>query len=176
MLLNNNTNQNNSLIKTEIDNWYENYLIDYSDYLEDVIFCGERSIKDSGGWVLNQGSFNNSLVFSGGEDNSLFCQNVINQFSTKNEKALLSYPISLMNVSEMRLLNYISLRKTNANYWLLSPFQFGFYSSVYYVSGTGGVANSNVSYEYGIRPSVSLKPGTTYRLGDGSKNNPYIIE
>ena len=36
--------------------------------------------------------------------------------------------------------------------------------------------SSHVSSQSGIRPSVSLKPEIEYTEGDGSKNNPYIID
>ncbi len=30
--------------------------------------------------------------------------------------------------------------------------------------------------EIGVRPVISLKPGTMYTLGDGSRDNPYIVD
>ena len=35
---------------------------------------------------------------------------------------------------------------------------------------------TRVQGSYGVRPAVSLMPGTIVISGDGSKNNPYIVE
>ena len=35
---------------------------------------------------------------------------------------------------------------------------------------------SNITYNLGIRPSISLKSRIKYNEGDGSKDNPYIID
>ena len=40
----------------------------------------------------------------------------------------------------------------------------------------GTIGNINASSNGGVRPVVSLKPGTLYISGNGSKNNPYIVE
>ena len=37
-------NISDSAIKVGIDKWYEKYLSSYSGYLEDTVFCNDRSI------------------------------------------------------------------------------------------------------------------------------------
>lgn len=44
------------------------------------------------------------------------------------------------------------------------------------VNSTGNLNNNNVNNSNGTRPSVSLAPGTRTVAGDGTVNDPYIIE
>lgn len=46
----NNDGSVGSTAYTELNTWYSNNLSSYSDYLEDTIFCNDRSISDIGGW------------------------------------------------------------------------------------------------------------------------------
>ena len=102
--------------------------------------------------------------------------------SINNPKARLKYPIGLLTSQEVLLFeDYSILQEGNdpwsTSYWLINPANF--YNSRTYVRsvnpsgypGIGFVANT-----YGVRPVVSLKPGTRYNVGDGSKNNPYVID
>jgi len=63
--------------------------------------------------------------------------------------------------------------------WLASPNYFNNNNnangrSVY---ADGSLSNRDyVSDAYGVRPAVSLKPGTEYTGGDGSMANPYKVE
>ena len=175
MLSSDDVNQTNSTIKTYIDTWYQNNMTSYTSKLEDTIFCSNRSIMYLGGWNPNGGVTNNILQFQDRYYNTdLSCVNITDQFSMNNEKAHLTYPIGLMSFSEAFLLNNRKLIITGGSYWLGSPYAFengNAYGrredlSDYYI----------VSNAYGVRPAISLKPGTNYTGGDGSKNNPYIVE
>ena len=67
--------------------------------------------------------------------------------------------------------------KTGSYYWAGSPSYFnnnGAYE--YYVDSYGYLGSNRVDLTYGVRPAVSLIPGTVYSDGDGSKNNPYVVE
>ena len=44
------------------------------------------------------------------------------------------------------------------------------------VSSIGRATSARCDRLYGLRPMVSLKNGTLYTSGDGTVNNPYIIE
>ena len=65
MLYDDNVNTNNSPIKTVVDNWYQNNLVDYTEYLEDTIYCNNRvqSNSDNNGWNPNTGIPTNTLSF-----------------------------------------------------------------------------------------------------------------
>ena len=181
MLYNDGVNTIDSTIKTGIDLWYEKYLLEYSDYLEDTIFCNDRSQSNSStnGWNLNGGSVSiKQMIFFGSND--LSCPNTTDQFSILNSKAKLKYKAGLISYREMELLNNSNIRKTGKFYWLSSPYHFGqWYAydwSVYGDDDSRSGAGYLVSAPAGMRPAISLKPDTEYVDGDGSMANPYIVE
>ena len=178
MLSESSVNTNNSTMKSGVDAWYESTLSNYSDYIEDTIYCNDRSISQLGGWNPNGGSVSSILYFKNYNLNDdLSCTNETDKFSTENEKAKLKYKVGLMTSSEMYLLNNYTLRKTGNYYWLASPSYFYYnYADGRFVYSGGLIDYSIVNFTYGVRPAVSLTPGTEYTSGEGSMESPYIIE
>lgn len=179
MLHDNGVNQVNSTMKSGVDAWYKHYLLeDYDDYIEDTIFCNDRSIRALNGWNPDGGSTTADLQFKEYNVTSdLSCTNTTDQFSISNNNAKLTYKVGLMSSPEMNILNNSNARKTGQYYWLASPYCF-------YNSSAGGriVSSLGDMYDYyvgnanGVRPAVSLTPGIEYSDGDGSMANPYKVE
>ena len=180
MLSADDVNKNESIIKKGIDAWFETTLIDYSDYLEDTIFCNDRSIYDLKGWNPNGGHASWVTTLSFKNDNKstdLSCANETDKFSTANSKAKLKYKVGLMSSPEIYLMNRSILRKTGQRYWLISPHSFTWYGSYSrYVDFSGDILSNNITLSYGVRPAISLIPGIEYSSGDGSMENPYVID
>lgn len=66
---------------------------------------------------------------------------------------------------------------TNKKYWLLSSFTFyNKVASVFAVSSNGAIMGIREDEYPGVRPSISLKSNTAITTGDGTANNPYIVE
>ncbi len=170
-------NKTDSAIKSYIDAWYENNLIEYSSKIENTIYCNNRSIKNLGGWNPNGGSFINNLLFANNSSKyDLSCNNVTDQFSLNNDKAKLKYSISLISYEEFNNINNSSLLN-NGWYWTLSPNFFA--GDGAYVRGIifGETNGSNkVSKSATVRPAISLKNDTYIKEGTGSESNPWIIE
>ena len=176
-------NTNNSIIKNGIDAWYKHYLYnDYNQYIEDTIFCNNRSIQAKNGWDDNDNLSNPRLQFNENTiKNDLSCTNITDQFSISNNYAQLTYKIGLMSVSEANIMYSYKLRNTGQSYWLISPRDFyclegyGAYGS--YADPSGVLTYFRpVTYGEGLRPSISLIPGIMYTDGDGSKEHPYVIK
>ena len=183
MLYADDVNKNDSTIKTYIDSWYENNLASYEDKLEDTVFCNDRSMSNesSNGWNPNGGSTTTYLQFKNvnTSNQSLVCANETDRFSMSNPEAKLKYPIGLLSFPELRLAGYGSSHYfNNRQYvWLASPIYFDYYH-VAYVWGvvTSGWDYNHVNLSRGVRPSVSIKPGTSFSSGDGSYTSPFVIE
>ena len=179
MLNSNNLNTTNSIIKTTVDNWYENNLNNYENYLEDTIWCNDRNIKKLGGWDPNGGELFSPLEFN--VANSLICQNEKDSFMKSNSKAQLTYPIGLITNYEA-LIAANSWNSSNVDWWLNSPLSFSLRANsetiIYfaYYDHRGIVRNQSAHDAISVRPAVSLKAGTEYIDGDGSMNNPYIVD
>lgn len=170
-----NANTNDSKIKTIIDSWYSKKLSTYVSYLESTIFCNNRTIKSLGGFDPSvSGSISNPLEF--GTNSSLLCSSIYDSFSTDNNKAKLQYPIGLLTKAEAELINVSKGIVSGSLYWLLSPYAIYGYNSNYYVSHSGSIGYNIVKSSYGVRPVITLKGSLKYTTGDGSMNNPYVIE
>lgn len=182
MLYANDVNKNDSTIKAYIDNWYENNLASYEDKLEDTVFCNDRSMSNesSNGWNPNGGSTSTTLQFKNDSisNKSLVCANETDSFSMSNVKAKLKHPIGLLSSPEIRLASYGSSHYFNngQNGWLASPYYFNSSYALGGVVGTSGWGDGFVNDSRGVRPSVSIKPGTSFSSGDGSYTSPFVIE
>lgn len=185
MLYDNNINKNNSKIKTVIDYWFENNMTKYTNYLEDEIWCNNRSMnnKNENGWNSNGGKLSVDLSFNSSADSSnLTCPNRVDRFTVNstNGNGNLTYPVGLITKQEQTL-SYVSGKSplaTGNYYWTLSP--AGFYNSSYIaygysVSGSGVDSLSIINGNSGVRPAISLRSGIGYSRGDGSINSPYFI-
>ncbi len=172
-------NQKDSIVKRWVDFWYQYNMSDYSSYLEDTIYCNNRTFSDLAGWNRNGGDVTTSSSFAAP---SLTCQAVTDQFSVSNPKAQLTYPVGLLTKTEYDMLNYHTTSSVRSeSYWLMTPSYLYYYRSdvstggpVVYV-GNYTHTTSNIGWGVGIRPVISLKPGLGYSSGDGSKENPYVV-
>lgn len=170
-----NTNTNDSKIKTIIDTWYSKKLSTYASYLESTIFCNNRTIKSLGGFDPSvSGSISNPLEF--GTNSSLLCSSIYDSFSTDNSKAKLKYPIGLLTKTEAELINVSKGIVSDSAYWLLSPHLIYAHNTNYFVSNNGNISWYYVDSSHDVRPVITLKGSLKYTTGDGSKNNPYVIE
>ena len=181
MLYNNDVNTINSTMKSGVDAWYKHYLLeDYDDYIEDTIFCNDRTQRnaDANGWNPNGGSVSTYMYFKEYNVTSDFsCTNTTDRFSVSNPSAALTYKVGLMSSPEMNILNNNNARKTGQWYWLASPYLFNTGSGAFgrFVVTNGSMNYYYVNYTNGVRPTISLKPGTIYSNGDGSMTNPYVV-
>ena len=181
MLYASNVNTKNSLIKAAIDAWYAKYLSPYDSYIEDTIFCNDRTLKTKGGWDSNGGLITNRLYFQESTaSKDLSCDRATDQFSTLNPAARLTYKVGLPSIPEMNLFNNNKARSvgnsTFHSYWLATPNSYGVGVSSSRVYYSGYIENSLTTSVQGIRPSISLIPGITYTKGDGSMASPFVIE
>jgi len=182
------TNTKNSAIKTTIDKWYEENMINYTKYLEDTVWCNDRSMGNSNGWTKD-GNANNSLYYSFSirRRPDINCSNKNDAFTVGEEhgNGALTYPVALLTGDEMILAgggmgnsNDEYYLYTTNNYWGLSSYLFNYESvaSVVQISYAGQLSEWNVGIFMGVRPSVSLISGTKLEGGDGTASDPYTLE
>ena len=187
------TNTNDSNAKKIIDTWYENNINNYTNKLEDTIWCNDRSIVDLGGWNPNGGDLTKNFIFATRQRSnyalnessiknqpSLICANRNDSFtvSSSNGNGALTYPVAMLTVDEMvfagGVANIVSTFYLNnrSKYWSMSPFTSSFPNWFEIDNSLIQFSDSSV----GIRPSVSLKPGTLVASGTGTVLDPYVIE
>ena len=208
-----NPNQYSSAVKGDkdtpdtVDYWYYNNieLKDYSKYIEDTVYCNDRSIYLLGGLDPNGDNIDNSTLYFGPSyrGTSEFyreskgnpdtkCPRDIDKFTVSNSigNGKLDYPVGLITSDEARFAgensgasspyNYL---KTDAYYWTMSPVRFlnnGPAKAYVGIMCAAGYIGGIEVYSYwnvgGIRPVISLKPDTRIDQGDGTVNDPYQIE
>ena len=188
------SNNNDSVIKTKIDSWYEENIKDteYEQYLSDTLFCNDRSFASN-----NTGTGNGVVEtcyrwyygpwdISGQQFPKLICSQQNDRFTVNNEKIgnrNLTYAIALATVDEILLAggyndsNYNYYLYTGTAYWTMSP--SGFIGGVARIRNmhTAGAADyfDDVNYSrLGVRPVINLKPNSL-KSGDGTALNPYML-
>ena len=186
MLYSANVNNKNSIIKSNIEWWFQERFSKYENYLEDVIYCNDRSTSSLGGWDPNSGviSFNDQNVFlkfnnynlnSMISNINLYCQNEQDRFTKSSDKGngKLSYPIGLLSIQEA----FLTLNLQSEDQFYLSPMLFdnqGAKVSTYNTVNEKLNYNSVTQNKY-ILPVISLKPGTEFTTGNGSIDAPYYV-
>ncbi|MBQ3511110.1 MAG: hypothetical protein IJA30_02290 [Bacilli bacterium] len=185
-------NRTDSKIKTTIDNWYKAKMNLYTNYLEDTVWCNDRTFHSSGPLYDKDTSGAGGTIFIAYNRNyntfkpSITCSNTRDSFTVNstNGNGKLFYPVGLLTADEMTLAGSGSRGYNTSNYlyigydyWSLSPCSFnGDIVRFHYLSENGYLGHLGIHYDFLVRPSVSLKPGTYVSTGDGSVSNPYIVE
>ena len=180
-------NTNSSTIKTAIDTWYQNNLVNYSSIIADSGFCGDRSLVSGTGigktntnyGADNRINTNKTPQFKCPQTNDLYTTAT----SAKGNKAL-TYPIGLITADEVAYAGEVIYRQnteyylyTGSWYWTMSPFSSGSNANVWSVNTIGRLYSFYVYEEGGVRPAINLK--STAEIidgGNGTLNNPYVIK
>ena len=184
MLYNEDVNTNDSTIKSAIDYWYSNNITQYTDYLEDTVWCNDRSMSNqsTNGWNPNGGSTSTYLNFkSNGNSSNLTCQNRNDRFSVNKENGngALKYPVGLITRQEQGLSSYGggSPLVSGNSYWGITPSYFdNSFALGEYIPFSVSFDSQFISQPLSVRPAVSLRAGLEYINGDGSSDTPYVID
>ncbi len=181
------TNTTNSKVKDLVDTWYEQNMIDYTDYLEDTVWCNDRSMvsKSTNGWNPNGGNVEELALLTGMKrldetprKLSLTCSNKNDSFtvSEKTGNGALKYPVGLVTADEIVLAGNPGSSYMNSGYaWTMTPAYYGTnYTRVYHI-GSGLTDNSAIN-KFGARPSISLIKDTLVIGGNGTSDSPYRLD
>ena len=197
-------NTNNSTIKTYIDNWYKTYLNSYTDYLQDTIYCNDRSVTPvssfAGMELTGNGTGITVTAYSNLTRNyvnnpavpSLKCTNINDRFTinTSNGNGALTYPVGLITTDEIVLAGGITFDIadksyiTNQNYYLFNNFRYWSMTPGVFAGGNAlvgdvfddGIVNFvGVNGDFAVRPVVSLRPDAISG-GIGTMSNPFTVD
>lgn len=184
-------NEEDSTIKTIIDTWYQNNLLNkqdssgkkYSDYLQDTTFCNDRSLYIGNGYKMTTTQYGPYGRIAKTKEATLLCTQDSDRFSVANGN--LTYPISLLTIDEAVLAGgiYNAINKHHYLYsgyafWTMSP---GYFNTSYGRSGvwrmtdTGNLSTNSVANIQGVRPVINIKPDVEIITGTGTPEDPYVI-
>ena len=184
-----------------LKDWYDNsFTENQRNELADVIWCNDKRI--SGSYSLNNSLFMAKIRIDGDGNSaniapSLVCfssgdSNLLSRFTASDitngngtlKSGLKEYKIGLLTADEVAYAGgvyssnnnkfYLYGHSNNASSWLLTPSSS---NMVYTLDGYNGTIGLNtVNTSVGIRPVVALSQNTKIVAGDGSLDNPYVVE
>ena len=188
-------NTNNSVMKNNLDNWYDENLLDYTEFIADSGFCGDRSLT-SGTGIGTATSYygaygrlvsNKTPSFKCTNDNDLYTTST----SEYGNKALTN-PVGLITADEVAYAGGVSSGTsgssntnyylyTGSNYKIFSPYGYfndsGTVRAVLFGVDTNGVLRrfSNTTTAHGVRPVINIKKDVELE-GTGTNEDPFRIE
>ena len=211
----NNTGAQDNISKSSIleylETWYgtninkvveENSTEKYSDYLADVIWCGDKSRSSGPGYgqsgearsnfssygrLSTLSSANPTLICpdEGLEGSPTISKYTVEATEENKGNGDLDYPIGLITIDEAAFAggaynfsNNSYYLATGSLYWTMSPSIFN--GSTANVWGVRDSASFSYGYHVndgsgGVRPAVSLKGAAMVESGDGTISTPYVI-
>ena len=190
-------NINKSVILQKLETWYKNNLKTYESVIADTVWCNDKAnVTDTtynpGGWSnVNGLGYGTNVTYyivtqrlvsksnsAGGTGPSLKCNGELSEITSKvglitaDELAFAGYAYGKNNTT-----TYLQENATSDYWWSLSPVVFdGGYAFVLDVSGGEGSFGIGFVFAAGVvRTSISLR-STTNVTGDGTSENPFIVE
>ncbi len=190
----NTENKNPSNIKTAVDKWYENTILDteFEAMLEDTVWCNNRLVKYKNGWDTN-GNSANFLYFKETyvhyRDPEVTCSRMQDRFTVSEDvgNGKLSYPVGLLTADETTLggsgsfycHSSDSYLNAGIEWWTMTPRGYNEnYAYNYTVDDEGelGTSYNVVRNSFYVRPALSLNYDVFVVGGDGDLYNPYQID
>ena len=178
-------NTNNSTIKTMLENWYANNLLQYNDYIEDTNYCNDRSMSEKtiSDVVYSKNGYGTSITGYDFLDkiNTYACLNSKDKFNVKNKQN--AYPIGLITANEAMFSGITTASgktatpflSNSAQYWTMSPAYFDGTNANNYIVNDYYLSPVTVDTVAGVRPVIALKSTATVISGNGSLSSPYKI-
>ena len=168
----------NSEAKTQLENWYQTNIGSKSDLAKNVV---------SDNYYCEQAKVKRASYFTSENANMTTYTSYIPNFKCTtdgNNKGLVNASVGLITYDEVVYAGgYYGQDNSNyylynlSNWWTMSPVGFVSGSSgVWGVSGYGYITDGNVSNSYFLRPVLNLTADTQISDGDGTKENPFVVE
>jgi len=180
-----------SVPKTVVDAWYKENIVDkgYAEFVDDTIFCGDRSVSTGNGFGNGSTYFNGYKRLRNGTGPVFTCSpsssyTVSNSIGNGN----LEYPVGLISADEAMAAGVGAYNTGTTRsylyrgnwYWTMTPDSYdnqdGF---MFYVDG-GNLAKlslEKLESEGSIVPVLNIKSSYVKGMsGDGTIYNPYVIQ
>ncbi len=179
-----------STIKSSLDKWYNENLLNYDNKIATGKFCNDREVATESNWHSQP---NSTFYYAG---HSRLVKRKIPTLSCSDSGDIYSLKIGTITADEVGFAggvfntnNLSYYLNNNHNYWTMSPYYVYYYDSlkvnrsdVFRVTINGVLAgnhstNNGVGFSYsGIRPVINLKADTQFQAGGtGTLDNPYVV-
>ena len=168
----------NSQAKTTLESWYQTNIGSKEDLASKIA---------SGAYYCEQAKVKYSSSFTSGNANMTPYTSYIPDFkciADGNGKGLVNASVGLLSYDEVVYAGGYNGKNNSSYYlynntyfWTMSPAGFsGLYSPVWSVGPTGYIDFNYVHAAFRLRAVLSLTADTQISDGDGTKDNPFIVE
>ena len=184
----NNKTATDSIVKTYLEEWYINNLKDYDDKINLSNFCNDTTITSTNAIenATYYGGHNRILKL---KQPSLKCPN-----PSTTDGGNYKLKIGLLTADEINYagLSYRQITTTSSNtskiadktnylyysrtWYSMTPHRSNSTSSYMLYVSSGRMSNNDVTGSQYIRPVINLKSDIQITGGDGTENNPYVVE
>ena len=172
---------NDSNAKTQLESWYQTNIGSKTDLVSSVAtgdyYCEQAKVK-----------YDNS--YTSGSATMTFYSKYTPDFkcsSDGNGKGVVNASVGLLTYDEVvyaggyygQINGMYYLYNSAITWWTMSPFGFSVsrsYSYVWYLNSVGYLDNCNVSSILRLRPVINLTTNTQISSGNGTKENPFVVE
>ena len=169
---NNGEMNNTSNMKNYLDSWYGNNLSKYDEYIALSNYCNDTTSSNNG--RINYGSYNRN-----------FTQNIPSNGCDVTDKSyggIYNQKIGLITMDEVSMAGGSSKQINNSyylndgnDYYTMSPAFYSNQAWVGIVTRNGKIDATTSNQVKEVRPVINLINSTTI-TGDGTINNPYIVD
>ena len=180
-----------STIKTFLDEWYEDNLQAFSNYIDiEVGFCGDRTPSTDSTTSNGQGGTWGTTTYYGAyirynaSNPSLSCLNE-DLYTVKDSNVgnkALTYPIGLISMDEILYAGgvagtgFSTYLNSNYSYWTMSPYYFSFDSAyVEVMHADNSLTPIRTDYSNYVRPVINIKSNVII-TGSGTSSDPYVVK
>ena len=164
-----------SNLKTQNETWYNNNLASYASKIADGKYCNDRELQSGSTWVISGRTF----YYAGYK--RLYTDYAPTLSCVSGDVYTLK--VGLITADEVEFAggnhaNNIYYYLYNGKiYWTMSPNHWDTYSAnVFFVNPDGLLGSGYVDSTYGLRPVINLRADIIFSSGDGTLNNPYIVQ
>ena len=187
-------NTNDSTMKTKLDNWYDENILDYEEYIADSGFCGDRSLTSGTGIGTTTTYYGAYGRLANNKTPSFKCTNQNDLYTKNNEQGngALTKSIGLITADELVYAGGVTTGTggtTNTNYYLytgqnykvMTPYAYyndnGTTRATLFGVDTNGVIRrfSNTTGGHGVRPVININKNVELE-GTGTSNDPFKIK
>ena len=177
--------QTDSIIKENVEEWFENNIDDSNSIIEDVIYCNKKEPNFSENTIWNPQNTSPSDTLNFNTEENLSCSNVNDSYSvqkTSSTNGWSTQPVGLITNAEVELTikNNTSFLK-DSPFWTMTPGKMSASTTNFTLYGTifdpSSVETTTAKYNTTntVRPVIALEEGVLIANGNGSQEEPYTI-
>ena len=173
----NNLTGTESNAKTQLESWYSSNIAGIDDSMvADGKYCNDRNAQSGNTWSATGSTFYYAAYKRINTDYSpILACNVSDVYTLK---------VGLITVDEAMYAGGTNINNSSyylyngQNYWTMSPIHWNSISAnMFFMQYDGYLARASVNNATpGLRPVINLKSDVTISSGDGTLDNPYVVE